>query len=880
MTHNAPRKNSPPKKRSSVLASLSRTLSPRRNPLSISSRSSSTATLAPTPAKVDYAKVGCYFTGLSGDELVRASPGWKGFFAPRRDDAQSARLERRIGHKRAMSDATTHLSIVPGRQSNEIHVREESGSGTDDADVTYLSAYFNPPASDDKGKDKIAIEMDVDRRDASAASSIPSTSTVEEVDFSSPSPDVPVAGNGLDHLEPPPMIPTKQSSRPSSTTKALKISISDFEILKVLGRGCAGKVMLVKQKATSQVYAIKAIHKTHVLAHRELDHTKTEQAVLRRCARDGTNPFVVKMHYSFHDKDILYLTLDFHAGGDLASQLQCWGQLGRDRARFYTAEIAEGIAGLHRAGIIYRDLKPENILIAADGHVVLTDFGLSKDFKHDEVVPRPASADGSASLGGKRGSLPAATPHWAKPGALLERSVSSPPSTQWQPVKEMTGTFCGTAEYLAPEVLLGEQYSYEVDSWSLGTMLYEMLAGQTPFWVENDHAAMYRRVLHDTLTFPDDERTFDPDTKSLLRGLLQKDPSFRMDDARIRKHPYFGMIEWQYVFEKRYMAPFVPEVGHPADTNNFDPLYLQMVPQVEDSGEEGPGQDREPPEGEPQAGFDEHGQDVFDGYSYDPRMEGEPEYAEDEDEVDTPSRSYQGSVVDKMQSSPETTFESSRSALAGLISSTSTAAASHDSPKMDHTAPASPAVLEPVAEDGPAKANGAGHSPMVIKEVDEVEEMDDDDWEHVVVGGEGEARNGGRGATLFARGVKDRYKMLVTNAGPKSTNGTPAKGLSRRGSRMIKASADSRRSSLNTPTAGSPTASLTPEPRGSGLVRQGSARSDLSEAHSRTRKAPRSSLASDGEESVGAAALRKSGTIKKAVIGAFSRKGSVKSSTS
>lgn len=117
--------------------------------------------------------------------------------------------------------------------------------------------------------------------------------------------------------------------------------------------------------------------------------------------------------------------MDFHPGGDLATQLARWGRLGRDRARFYAAEITEGVTALHRSGVIYRDLKPENILIAFDGHIVLTDFGLSKQF-----MPKPEEAS-----------------------------------------EEKTMTFCGTAEYLAPEVLLGEPYSYEVDWWSFGTML-------------------------------------------------------------------------------------------------------------------------------------------------------------------------------------------------------------------------------------------------------------------------------------------------------------------------------------------------------------------------------------------------------------------------
>jgi serum/glucocorticoid-regulated kinase 2 len=144
---------------------------------------------------------------------------------------------------------------------------------------------------------------------------------------------------------------------------------------------------------------------------------------LKRCSRDSSNPFVVKLFYSFHDRNTLYLALEFHNGGDLATQLARWGRLGRDRARFYTAEIVEGVAGLHAAGVIYRDLKPENVLISSEGHVVLTDFGLSKDFHH--------ATTSKATLAQSVGSL-------------------SPMSL----ARETTMTFCGTAGELIVFVIV------------------------------------------------------------------------------------------------------------------------------------------------------------------------------------------------------------------------------------------------------------------------------------------------------------------------------------------------------------------------------------------------------------------------------------------
>lgn len=263
----------------------------------------------------------------------------------------------------------------------------------------------------------------------------------------------------------------KGSPSPRPPHKAKRTTVDDFEMMRVLGKGCAGKVLLVRHKASTSLYAMKAITKRHVLAHQELQHTLTEQAVLKRMAHEATDPFVVKLWWSFHDKENLFLVMDFHPGGDLATQLARWGRLGRDRARFYAAEIVEGVEGLHAAGVVYRDLKPENILIGADGHIVLTDFGLSKEFPR-----RPTGSLVTAK---------AVSPNWIRPGSregsTRSASASSSGSVPWVSGRDITTTFCGTAEYLAPEVIQGLPYSYEVDWWSFGTMLYEMLTGIVNF---------------------------------------------------------------------------------------------------------------------------------------------------------------------------------------------------------------------------------------------------------------------------------------------------------------------------------------------------------------------------------------------------------------
>ncbi|KAF8555140.1 hypothetical protein OG21DRAFT_948454 [Imleria badia] len=456
------------------------------------------------------------------------------------------------------------------------------------------------------------------------------------------------------------------STDPSRKKKTQrKVAIDDFEMMRVLGKGCAGKVLLVRYKNSSDLYALKAITKRHVLAHQELQHTLTEQAVLKRMAKESKDPFVVKLWWSFHDKENLFLVMDFHPGGDLATQLARWGRLGRDRARFYAAEIVEGVEGLHMAGVIYRDLKPENILIGADGHIVLTDFGLSKEFPR-RTLPNTAPPTPSGTRGefySSPGSEPT-TPPWMKGEKGQDQPVGWP--GQGVVPADTTTTFCGTAEYLAPEVIQGLPYSYEVDWWSFGTMLYEMLTGITPFWA-NNHSDMYVRVLQDELQFPED-RAMDQDTKSLIRGLLQRNPALRICEPRIKRHPYFSMIDWSHVYYKRYIPPYIPPIdpSNASDTQNFDDTFLDMEPVIDDPNDQDQvdtDQDRDHTDGEaadgedayptpshsrsPSVHPDENGVDVFDGYSFkgrhsvimdDEDENGSGDSAEEEtDEEDIPS---------------------------------------------------------------------------------------------------------------------------------------------------------------------------------------------------------------------------------------------------
>ncbi|KAK3808215.1 MAG: kinase-like domain-containing protein [Linnemannia elongata] len=315
-----------------------------------------------------------------------------------------------------------------------------------------------------------------------------------------------------------------------------KVSIDDFQLIKVLGRGCMGKVMLVREHKSKKLFALKAISKEWVILQREIEHTKSERNILANVARIS-HPFLIKLRHSFQSNAQLFMVLDYYPGGDIATQLAKWHRFEPERCLFYAAEIVLGIEELHRQGIVYRDLKPENILLAFDGHIVLTDFGLSKQF------PTFASAS---------------SPYLAE---------------------DKTNTFCGTAEYLAPEILMAAEYSYAVDWWSLGTLLYEMLSGITPFWAEN-HAQMYQRVLEDDLEFPMD---IDQDAASFIAGLLERNPDHRLGSQGVhfvKEHPYFDTIDWDLALQRQLPCPYIPDLISEEDLSNFDDAFLTMTPRL------------------------------------------------------------------------------------------------------------------------------------------------------------------------------------------------------------------------------------------------------------------------------------------------------------
>jgi len=302
-----------------------------------------------------------------------------------------------------------------------------------------------------------------------------------------------------------------------------KVSIKDFDLLNVVGKGSFGKVMQVRKKDSGRIYAMKVLNKKTIIERNELAHTQAEKNILQKLV----HPFLVNLVYAFQTEDKLYFIMDYINGGELFFHLQKEEKFSDDRVRFYCAEIICGLEYLHFKGVLYRDLKPENILLTEDGHICMTDFGISKEGLQSE--------------------------------------------------DDRTMTFCGTPEYLAPEILQGKSYGKAVDWWSFGTLMYEMLTGLPPFYSQ-DVQEMYNKIMNDKLVF---HPQISQEARALLTGLLERNPDKRMQDAKVIKaHPYFKGVDWEAIERKEVPPPFVPNVKGKTDTSQVDVEFLAETPKL------------------------------------------------------------------------------------------------------------------------------------------------------------------------------------------------------------------------------------------------------------------------------------------------------------
>ncbi|XP_049877796.1 protein kinase C isoform X2 [Pectinophora gossypiella] len=303
-----------------------------------------------------------------------------------------------------------------------------------------------------------------------------------------------------------------------------KVALEDFTFIKVLGKGSFGKVMLAEKKGTDEVYAVKVLKKDAIIQDDDVECTLTERRVLALAAR---HPFLTALHCAFQTRDRLFFVMEYVDGGDLMFQIQRARKFDEPRARFYAAEVTLALQFLHSHGVIYRDLKLDNILLDSEGHCKLADFGMCKE-----------------------GIIDGAT----------------------------TTTFCGTPDYIAPEILQELEYGVSVDWWALGVLLYEMLAGQPPFEADNEDD-LFESILHDDVLYP---VWLSKDAVSILKGFMSKNPSRRLGvaggAAGIRQHAFFKDVDWDALHARRLRPPFRPKVRSRREAVNFDAEFTKEEP--------------------------------------------------------------------------------------------------------------------------------------------------------------------------------------------------------------------------------------------------------------------------------------------------------------
>ncbi|XP_066468256.1 ribosomal protein S6 kinase alpha-5 [Tiliqua scincoides] len=335
----------------------------------------------------------------------------------------------------------------------------------------------------------------------------------------------------------PSLLTVKHELRNANLTGHIeKVGIENFELLKVLGTGAYGKVFLVRKVSghdTGKLYAMKVLKKATIIQKaKTTEHTKTERQVLEHIRQ---SPFLVTLHYAFQTDTKLHLILDYINGGELFTHLSQRERFTEDEVRIYIGEIVLALEHLHKLGIIYRDIKLENILLDSGGHVVLTDFGLSKEFISDDN----------------------------------ERAYS----------------FCGTIEYMAPDIVKGGETGHDkaVDWWSLGVLMYELLTGASPFTVDgerNSQTEISRRILKSEPPYPQEMTAL---AKDIIQCLLMKDPKKRLGCGssgadEIKQHPFFQNINWNDLAAKKVPAPFKPVIRDELDVSNFADEFTEMDP--------------------------------------------------------------------------------------------------------------------------------------------------------------------------------------------------------------------------------------------------------------------------------------------------------------
>ncbi|KAL0274849.1 UNVERIFIED_CONTAM: hypothetical protein PYX00_002882 [Menopon gallinae] len=344
--------------------------------------------------------------------------------------------------------------------------------------------------------------------------------------------------------------------------KRAKMDKSMFKKMKTIGVGAFGEVALVCKTDANHLYAMKTLRKADVLKRNQVAHVKAERDILA----EADNEWVVKLYYSFQDKDNLYFVMDYIPGGDLMSLLIKRGVFQESLARFYIAELTCAIESVHKMGFIHRDIKPDNILIDKDGHIKLTDFGLctgfrwthnSKYYQRNGEHARQDSMDPSEDWSNE------CRCHQLKP---LERRRKR------EHQRCLAHSLVGTPNYIAPEVLLRTGYTQLCDWWSVGVILYEMVVGSPPFLAGTPAETQYKVInWEQTLQIPEDANLSPESTDLILKLCCGADKRIGKNASEVKAHPFFKSIDFEKGLRTQ-PAPYLPRIQNPMDTSNFDPV--------------------------------------------------------------------------------------------------------------------------------------------------------------------------------------------------------------------------------------------------------------------------------------------------------------------
>uniref|UniRef100_A0A8C7MWG7 Protein kinase C n=1 Tax=Oncorhynchus kisutch TaxID=8019 RepID=A0A8C7MWG7_ONCKI len=325
---------------------------------------------------------------------------------------------------------------------------------------------------------------------------------------------------------------------------ASSLGLVDFDLLSVIGRGSYAKVLLVRLKKTERIYAMKVVKKELVNDDEDIDWVQTEKHVFEQASN---HPFLVGLHSCFQTESRLFFIIEYVNGGDLMFHMQRQRKIPEEHARFYSAEISLALNYLHERGIIYRDLKLDNVLLESEGHIKLTDYGMCKE--------------------------------GLRPG-------------------DTTSTFCGTPNYIAPEILRGEDYGFSVDWWALGVLMFEMMAGRSPFDIvgstdnpdQNTEDYLFQVILEKQIRIP---RSLSVKAASVLKGFLNKEPKERLGChpqtgfADIMGHPFFRNVDWDLMEQKQVAPPFKPNISGEFGLDSFDTQFtnepIQLTPDDDDA---------------------------------------------------------------------------------------------------------------------------------------------------------------------------------------------------------------------------------------------------------------------------------------------------------